>query len=75
MARQTLVLKLSNTKFRENHFSDSRVLLCTRTDGQGNFNGRSTGNQARLKNREIGKQYYPFELPQENKERKQKIIN
>jgi hypothetical protein len=75
MARQILVVKLSNNKFRKNNFSGSGVLQRTYTDGQSNFYGCSIGTQARLKVRIIYKQYQLFELPQDDKERKEGRIN
>ena len=72
MARQILVVKLSDNKCRKNNFSGSAVLRCTYTDGQSNLNGCSKGTQARLKIRIIYKQYQLFELPQDVKERKKR---
>ena len=75
MARQILVVKLSHNKFRKNNFSGFGVLRCTYTDGQSNFNGCPNGTQPSLKIRVIGKQYQLFELPQDDKERKEGRIN
>jgi len=75
MGPQILVVKPSNNKFRKNNFSGSGVLRCTYTDGQRYFNGRPKGTQARLKFRIIGKLYQLFELPKDDKERKEGRIN
>jgi hypothetical protein len=72
MARQILVVKFSNNKFRKNNFSGSGILQCTYTNGKkSNFNGCSKGSQARLKVRLIYKLYQLFELPQDDNERKE----